>query len=130
MNGLTLAEKLNAQHERARKAAAKGKRIGTRRKKVGAFHTFRDGREVCFHTQAGRREYAKRRDEMWHRDGGICCICNRPVSLNLATFEHTDGRGMNGSRRDDRTTKDGKPLNGVAHEKCNIEQGSKRGYGN
>jgi len=56
---------------------------------------------------------------MWDRDLGICCVCGEHVDKDEATFEHWHGRGMGGGKRDDRTTKDGKPYNGVAHEWCN-----------
>ncbi len=83
---------------------------------------YRDGREVCLKTHAGQVEYKRRREQMYERDKGMCCICGGKIrSLQEATFEHKNGRGMGGSRRDDRIEK-----NGVAHFRCNVEQGSKR----
>jgi hypothetical protein len=89
---------------------------------LAPFKTYPDGREVCLNTRSGRFEYARRREEMYWRDNGICCICHTPIdAFEYPTFEHTDGRGMGGARRDDRTE-----FNGVAHLKCNAESGSKR----
>lgn len=57
---------------------------------------------------------------MYDRDEGICCLCNLLIaSKKQATFEHKNGRGMGGAKRDDRTH-----LNGVAHLHCNILKGS------
>lgn len=83
---------------------------------------YEDGREVCDDgTVAGRQEYAERRLIMWCRDQGKCCICGRFVTSVEAEFEHAEGRGFNGSHRDDRIEK-----NGVAHHGCNSKKGSKR----
>ena len=82
----------------------------------------RDGREVCTKTPRGLREYKRRRELMYIRDKGMCCICGGWIQrLSEATFEHKDGRGMGGSRRDDRIEK-----NGVAHFWCNTRKGSQR----
>jgi hypothetical protein len=86
-----------------------------------AVKVFPDGRQVCQNNRAGRVEYARRRTEMWWRDLGICCICHTFVPFFEATFEHKDGRGMGGARRDDRTEN-----NGIAHAICNQQKGSKR----
>lgn len=87
-----------------------------------AFKRYKDGREVCLKTTRGLAEYRRRRDYMYKRDNGLCCICNLTIgSKKHATFEHKNGRGMGGAKRDDRTH-----LNGVAHLQCNLEKGSKR----
>lgn len=95
--------------------------------------THRDGREVCdLKTAAGRKEYQRRTELMLERQGGICCLygyvesCPGTLRYEYATFEHQDGRGMGGAKRDDRTEKDGKPYNGAAHLLCNSIKGSLR----
>lgn len=94
-----------------------------------------DGREVCLlNTAAGKRAYQQRIVAMWRRQYDIlrrvhvCIICDEPLKLEEATFEHENGKGMGGAIQDDRTQKDGQWLNGVAHGACNGEKGSKRGY--
>lgn len=83
-----------------------------------------DGREICTNTHAGRKEYRTRRDYMWDRDEGICCICGTYVEKDESTFEHWMGRGMNGGHRDDRCDVDGKRNNGIAHGHCNTLKAS------
>jgi hypothetical protein len=54
-----------------------------------------DGREVCnFQSAAGRAEYERRKDEMWHRQNHRCILCGGKMLRVQATFEHEDGRGM------------------------------------
>lgn len=65
---------------------------------------------------------------MWERQGKTCRICGRKLALGEAVFEHEDGRGFNGSHRDDRIEIDGQPKNGAAHPLCNTQKGSRRGY--
>ena len=97
-----------------------------RKVKQDAVRIFPNGREVCRNTSAGIKEYRSRREFIYHRDGGICCICGRKIPhKDEATWEHSEGRGMDGFKRDDRIEKDGKPFNGVAHLVCNTEKGSK-----
>lgn len=83
-------------------------------------------REVCSKTSAGLREYKHRRELMWIRDAGICCICGIWVPLESCTFEHWAGRGMGGAHRDDRMEIGGVPCNGIAHWGCNHAKGSQR----
>jgi hypothetical protein len=92
-----------------------------------------DGREICNqYTTSGRKAYRKRVEIAWTRQNGVCCLCNHcpdcpgPLALEEATLEHETGRGMNGSRRDDRMEVDGKWQNGAAHERCNVWKGSRR----
>ena len=92
-----------------------------------------DGREVCdLRTKAGRDEYERRKRQMWQRQRRRCCLelrvkgCPGILRWADASFEHEDGRGMGGGHRDDRTEKDGKPYNGVAHAWCNVLKGSTR----
>ena len=99
---------------------------------IDGVKVLRDGREICMRTtEAGRREYKARTEAMRLRQGEVCClyghisICPGLLAKDDATFEHEDGRGMGGSKRDDRIEKDGKPYNGAAHEICNREKGSR-----
>ena len=82
---------------------------------------YRGGREVCdLKTAAGQREYESRIRQMLEWQKGICCLfarlncCPGPLLLDDAVFEHEDGRGMGGGRRDDRVLVDGKRKNGAA----------------
>src|SRR6185312_2054152 len=97
---------------------------------------YADGREICrngrFGTAARRREYRRRTTQMVVRQGGRCCLegyapmCHGRLFSEQATFEHEDGRGMGGAKRDDRTElPDGTWINGAAHEECNIWKGSR-----
>jgi hypothetical protein len=94
---------------------------------------FPDGREVCnLQTVSGKHIYWERIEAMWTRQKGICCLyghipqCPGPLRLDDATFEHEDGRGMNGGHRDDRIRKAGRKYNGVAHALCNQLKASRR----
>lgn len=91
---------------------------------------FADGREVFnLRTAEGKRQYRNALREMYARQDGKCRICGYGMTWESVTFDHEDGRGMNGSHRDDRIVKDGKPYNGAVHLQCNISKASKRGYG-
>jgi hypothetical protein len=92
------------------------------RQKKPAVIVYPDGREVCRNTDAGRREYSGRTGKMWIRDKGVCCLCGESVSLMDMTFEHKQGRGMGGAKRDDRES-----MNGISHWAGNGAKGSK-GY--
>jgi hypothetical protein len=90
-----------------------------------------DGREICDKTSAGKIEYNRRKEVMWKRQHGLCGLkisarCPVFIPLEQATFEHQDGRGMGGAKRDDRVEIDGKPYNLVACCWCNFEKGSRR----
>lgn len=98
-----------------------------------AVRILRDGREICnLLTKAGRDEYARRVRAMWERQGRRCCLegwvkdCPGYLKISAAVFEHQDGRGMMGGKRDDRIEKNGKPYNGAAHAWCNSKKGSVR----
>jgi hypothetical protein len=86
-----------------------------------AFRTMKDGREICNSTAAGKREYDRRKQQMWERDKGLCCLCFQPIAFRNATWEHFDGRGMGGGRRDDRIE-----FGGVSHFWGNYTKGSTR----
>src|SRR5579871_915722 len=87
----------------------------------------RSGREVCnLWCAAGKREYNLRRLEMWIRQGGRCCLCLQMMAPTEVTFDHERGRGMGGSKREDRTVlPDGSWINGAAHLLCNTQKGSR-----
>jgi hypothetical protein len=103
-----------------------------------AFITKPDGREICRNhplsgTSEGRAEYKRRIALMLERQNGICCLavhlgcCPGPLVLSQATFEHETGRGMGGSRRDDRTElPNGKWINGAACWQGNQKKGGNR----
>lgn len=85
----------------------------------GAVLVYPDGREVCVNSKAGWIEYKRRVKVMLQRQGGRCCLCNRPLALGNATFEHQRRRGMGAAWRDDRIIRDGEEWNGAAHWVCN-----------
>lgn len=97
----------------------------------GAVRKYPDGREVCQRTRKGRQEYHERTIIMAERQHKLCGICWRPMLFLDITFEHEDGRGMNGGHRDDRIVDDnGVLVNCAAHSWCNSEKGSRRADGN
>jgi 5-methylcytosine-specific restriction endonuclease McrA len=89
------------------------------RPKGDPYKTRRGGREICDKSPAGREEYARRREFCWDRDRGICCLCGLFVPLEQCTMEHLNGRGLGGSKRDDRPQ-----ACGVAHWFGNNAKGS------
>jgi hypothetical protein len=88
-----------------------------------SYRIYPDGREVCVDSPEGWREYKRRVKVMLQRQGGRCCLCNRPLALGNATFEHQRRRGIGAAWRDDRIFKDGQEWNGAAHWVCNSEKG-------
>jgi hypothetical protein len=74
----------------------------------------------------GRGEYFSRILKMADRQGWACCNCRHSMRGCRPTFEHEEGRGMGGGKRDDRIEIDGKPVNGASHLLCNQARGSKR----
>ena len=106
------------------------------RRELPHVKVFPAGREVCQtrldHPEGaeGRAEYKRRKEAMWERQKGICCLygflpeCPGKLEIKLATFEHEDGRG--GGKRDDRISlPDGTWINGVSHLMCNSLKGSR-----
>jgi hypothetical protein len=85
------------------------------------------GRQVCnLKTYYGRLEYLNRRNAMAIRQGGRCALCGLPMTAtDPPTFDHQHGRGMGGSRRDDRIEINGQRFNAAVHMSCNIEKGSR-----
>lgn len=95
----------------------------------GTYRRYPDGREVCTKSERGREEYRYRIIQMVMRQHGRCKWCNQALMIHDATFDHEQGRGMGGGRRDDRLIdKDGHEINAAIHMRCNIEKGSRRGY--
>lgn len=107
---------------------ATNRRIKREKMRGLAVKVMPDGKERCLDNDAGRREYALRRNAMAERQNWICgCGCgNRmvsyPGSVFSVTFEHVDGRGA--GRRDDRIEIDGTPYNKAFSWSCNIRAGS------
>lgn len=61
---------------------------------------------------------------MLQRQNHRCSLCNRPLALGNATFEHQRRRGMGAAWRDDRIEfEDGSWVNSAAHWVCNVERG-------
>lgn len=94
---------------------------------------YADGREVCnLKTVEGAEEYHRRKWVMWERQGKRCCLegfiseCPGALRRMDCTFEHEAGKGMGGSRHDDRIEVDGVWVNGAAHFICNGLKGSRR----
>ena len=90
--------------------------------------TLPDKREICnLGLRAGLAEYRWRTLEMLERQGGVCCLCMKPLRSDQAYFEHEAGRGLNGGHRDDRISlPDGTWINGAACYECNSAKASKR----
>ena len=101
-----------------------------------AIRVYPDGREVIdTKVPSGKQEYRRRIEEMVPRQNGMCClfgyspVCHPRGLLAeyLATFEHENGRGHGGGKRDDRIAlPDGTWINGAAHAGCNSWKGSRR----
>jgi len=95
----------------------------------GAVRVYRNAqgdvvREVCQNSKAGWLEYNRRVKVMVERQVRRCCLCNRPLALANATFEHQRRRGMGAAFRDDRIEDaKGNWINGAAHWSCNVERG-------
>jgi hypothetical protein len=90
------------------------------------FTTMRDGREVCSQTVRGKREYRIRTLAMAKRQGWLCALCGSPMTESSVSFDHELGRGMGGSRRQDKIEVDGKRHNAAVHVLCNGVKGSRR----
>jgi hypothetical protein len=95
----------------------------------GAVRVYKDAvgnvvREVCQNSKAGWIEYNRRVKAMLQRQRNRCCLCNKPLALGNATFEHQRRRGMGAAWRDDRIVNEsGEWVNGAAHWTCNGEKG-------
>lgn len=90
---------------------------------------YRDGREVCSSTPAGRAEYRSRLIWMAERQDWNCALCGKPMLGVDATFDHETPRRMGGGSRDDRIYKpDGTRNNAAVHGVCNYRRGSKPAF--
>lgn len=87
-----------------------------------------DGREVCvLTTKKGMDEYMDRKKKMWERQGRRCALqisdqCKVRQGrwpFDATTFDHQNGRGMAGGKRDDRIEVEGKWLNAAVCWGCN-----------
>jgi hypothetical protein len=93
------------------------------------YRLFPDGRRVAFNTPRGQAWYRKQTILMANRQCWVCGICqDRRRLMNYwspegATFQHGDGRGMGGARRNDDIDA---PGNCASHWDCNSEAGSRR----
>lgn len=88
---------------------------------------YKDGRELCDETSAGRREYKARKDAMWERQGMKSAISGNGMSRYYCEFDHQAGRGMGGAHRDDRIVlPDGTWINAALNPSENTAKGSKR----
>ena len=107
--------------------------------KENGIWTYPDGREICdLRSPQGRKAYRDRIKQAGERQGWICCLhgiapmCTGKMDyqygkgLLAVTLEHESGRGMGGSRRDDRMELDGRWHNGAAHMVCNSWKSSRR----
>lgn len=101
-----------------------------------SFRRYPDQREVCLDTPKGWVEYIDRTSQMAERQNMVCgleasghCLYpGEPMTFALGgfrrrTFQHGDGRGIGGARRNDQIDA---PGNCAAHYGCNSELGSKR----
>lgn len=98
-------------------------------------YRFPDKREVCDDkSKKGRDEYQRRKLEMWERQGKRCAlqitdICKQKQGRwpkDEIQFDHQDGRGSGGSKRDDRVWIDGKPVSAAVCPWCNCAKGSRK----
>lgn len=91
-----------------------------------AVKVFPCGREVCDKTTSGLRLYRNRTLLMMIRQNYLCALCGMFMQSYEATFDHEDGRGMGGGKRDDRIEVDGKWKNAAVHGSCNGAKGSRK----
>lgn len=90
-----------------------------------AYDTLPGGREVCHKSSPGRAEYMARKMQMAVRQQWLCGLCGLYMMREDVTFDHEHGRGMGGSKRDDRCIIDGKWHNAAVHMLCNTLKGSR-----
>lgn len=122
---LVRTARASAAGSKKARRAKKPNRIGSHWKRKPDVIVYADGRERCNPLRlGGKLEYLHRKGAMWNRQDGLCCICCKPLAFRDATFEHE--RGRNAQRIDERIWVNGLPQNGVSHELCNSERGSKR----
>jgi hypothetical protein len=86
---------------------------------------YEGGREVLnLDTELGRQAYEIRTLLMAARQNNLCGLCGFPMTQ--PSFDHENGRGMNGGHRDDRIEVNGVWQNAAVCLNCNSEKGSKR----
>ena len=90
-----------------------------------AYRTMPDGREICNKTALGRAEYRKRTLAMAERQGWRCELCGLAMTPDTVTFDHQQGRGMGGGKRDDRMELNGLRFNAAVHGICNADKASR-----
>ena len=91
----------------------------------GAFRRYPDGREVCLDTPKGEAEYQRRIHAMAQRQNYRCGRDDHRIVV--PTFDHSDLRGMGGSRRNDAIVDlNGQPINRASCWLCNGKAGSTR----
>ena len=100
-----------------------------------AMKVFPDGREILdLKTKAGSDEYQRRKLEMWERQGRRCAlqitfICKQRQGRwpkDEVQFDHENGRGSGGSKRDDRIQIGGRPVSAAVCGLCNSKKGSSK----
>ena len=92
-----------------------------------ALKIYRDGREECLNTAAGKREYKSRLEQMVIRQHYRDPITNEYIETFTAQFDHQAGRGHGGGHRDYRIVlPDGTWQNAALSAKSNSLKGSKR----
>lgn len=94
----------------------------------GAYQKLPDGRLVALNNKKGDAWYHSQTIKMARRQKGVCGICQSSRLMHgtgewSTTFQHGDGRGLGGARRNDDVDALG---NCAAHWKCNSELGSRR----
>jgi hypothetical protein len=114
----------------ARKTPMRRVRVG----KADVRRVMGDGRVVLDTSRSlGRALYRSLLYEMVSRQGWRCCLhgycpsCPGSLRGYDPTFDHENGRGMGGGKRDDRIVlPNGQWQNGAAHNACNSWKGSRR----
>ena len=94
----------------------------------GSYQKYPDGRLVALNNAKGDAWYRAQTVFMASRQKGVCGICHGTRLMHgtaewSATFQHGDGRGLGGARRNDDVNA---PGNCAAHLICNSELGSRR----
>lgn len=93
-----------------------------------SYQKYHDGRLVALHNAKGDAWYHEQTLIMARRQKNVCGICHGSRLMHgdgewSATFQHGDGRGAGGARRNDDINA---PGNCAAHWICNGELGSRR----
>jgi hypothetical protein len=63
---------------------------------------------------------------MARRQRGRCALCGHLMDEGTPTFDHENGRGMGGAKRDDRIEVKGRWQNAAVHYLCNGDKGSRK----